>query len=255
MSARVVKVSPMPRRTPTGYILCATPRTGSTLLCSLLTSTNVLGSPESYFRVEDEETWAGQLGVPVVGGRVRDYGAFALAVHAAGSTANGVFAARAMWGSVERIIDGLAPPASQPDVEALEGAFGPLAFIHLTRGDVVAQGVSWARAEQTGYWHHGDTAFAQPKPDLARMAHLVEEIDDHNALWERWFTANHVQPHRLTYEALTRDPAGTIAGIASHLGVVVPEVWRPAPPHRKQADRTSAEWSMLLRASLNRKVE
>lgn len=245
----------MPRRTPTGYMLCATPRTGSTLLCSLLTSTNVLGSPESYFRNQDEEAWAGRLGVPVLGGRVRDYGAFALAARAAGSTANGVFAARVMWGSVERVIEGLAPPASQPDVESLEGAFGPLAFIHLTREDVVAQAVSWVRAEQTGYWHHGDTASPVRKPDLPRMADLVEEIDDHNALWERWFAANHIQPHRLTYEALTRDPAGAIAWIASRLGVAVPEVWRPESPHRKQADQTNAKWSTLLRASLDSMVD
>lgn len=239
---------------PTGYLLCATPRTGSTLLCSLLTSTNVLGSPESYFRVEDEETWAERLGVPVVGGLVRDYGAFATAVRAAGSTANGVFAARVMWGSVERVIEGLAPPASQSDVEALEGAFGPLAVIHLTREDVVAQAVSWARAEQTGFWHHGDMTSARPEPDLGRMADLSKEIDDHNAMWARWFTANHVQPHRLTYEALTGDPAGTIAGLASHLGIVVPKVWRPASPHRKHADQTNAEWSRLLQASLNPKI-
>lgn len=245
----------MPRRTPTGYMLCATPRTGSTLLCSLLTSTNVLGLPGSYFRAQDEVAWADRLRVPVVGGRVRDYGAFALAVRAAGSTANGVFGARVMWGSVERVIEGLAPPASRPDVQALEGAFGPLGFVHLIREDVVAQAVSWVRAEQTGYWHHGDMASAVPKPDLPRMADLVEEIGDHNALWERWFTANHIQPHRLTYEALAGGHAGAIAGIASHLGVAVPEVWRPESPHRKQADQTNAEWSRLLRASLDSKVE
>jgi LPS sulfotransferase NodH len=191
----------------------------------------------------------------MLGGRVRDYGAFALAVRAAGSTANGVFAARVMWGSVERVIEGLAPPVSQPDVESLEEAFGPLAFIHLTRQDVVAQAVSWVRAEQTGYWHHGDTASPVPKPDLPRMADLVEEIYSHNALWKRWFATNHIQPHRLTYEALTRDPAGAIASIASHLGVAVPEVWRPESPHGKQADQTNAEWSTLLRASLDSKVE
>lgn len=245
----------MPPRMPNGYLLCATPRTGSTLLCSLLASTNVLGFPESYFRVQDEESWALRLGVQVVGGRVHDYGAFIKAVRAAGSTANGVFAAKVMWGSVEPVIEGLAPPAGQSDVMSLEGAFGPLAFVHLTREDRVAQAVSWARAEQTGYWHHGDMASAVPEPDLARMTDLVEEIDDHNALWERWFTANHVQPHRLTYEALTIDPAGAIVGIASHLGVVVPEAWRPRSPHRKQADQTNAEWSTLLRASLNRTVD
>ena len=34
-----------------GYLICATPRTGSTLLCGLLASTGVAGNPELYFRV------------------------------------------------------------------------------------------------------------------------------------------------------------------------------------------------------------
>src|SRR5205814_9813031 len=40
------------------YLLCGTPRTGSTLLCGLLRSTDVAGRPESYFRLPDEQAWA-----------------------------------------------------------------------------------------------------------------------------------------------------------------------------------------------------
>src|SRR4051794_11021098 len=32
-----------------GYLVCATPRSGSTLLCELLTSTGVAGRPAEYF--------------------------------------------------------------------------------------------------------------------------------------------------------------------------------------------------------------
>ena len=45
------------------YILCGTPRTGSTFLCALLKSTGVAGIPESYFREPDEPTWATQWGI------------------------------------------------------------------------------------------------------------------------------------------------------------------------------------------------
>lgn len=87
-----------PVTTPAPYLLCGTPRTGSTLLCSLLQSTGVLGRPESYFREPDEVMWAERFGLPTDGRRVRDYFAFAQAARAAGTTANGVFAARIMWG-------------------------------------------------------------------------------------------------------------------------------------------------------------
>ncbi|MEI2809525.1 MAG: Stf0 family sulfotransferase [Nocardioides sp.] len=73
-----------------GYVLCGTPRTGSTLLCGLLSSTGVLGRPESYFREPDERAWAERLGVPVVGERAVSYSRFARAVQAAGSTDNNV---------------------------------------------------------------------------------------------------------------------------------------------------------------------
>ena len=40
------------------YLICTTPRTGSTLLCGLMASTTVAGRPESYFREPDEQLWA-----------------------------------------------------------------------------------------------------------------------------------------------------------------------------------------------------
>lgn len=83
---------------PWSYLLCATPRTGSTLLCSLLSSTGVAGRPESYFREQDEHAWAARLGVPIAGDGSFDYLAFGRAAARAGRTPYGVFGARIMWG-------------------------------------------------------------------------------------------------------------------------------------------------------------
>jgi LPS sulfotransferase NodH len=73
------------------FLICATPRTGSSLLCGLLASTEVAGRPESYFRQPDEPAWASQWGI------ARADGTFAYADYveralAAGRTRNGVFA-------------------------------------------------------------------------------------------------------------------------------------------------------------------
>ena len=35
----------------------------------------------------------------------------------------------------------------------LESVLGDLRFVYLWREDVIAQAVSWARAEQTNLWH------------------------------------------------------------------------------------------------------
>ena len=235
----------------TSYLLCGTPRTGSTLLCSLLSSTGVLGRPESYFRGPDEAAWASRFGLPTEDGRVRDYDAFVRAVRAAATTDNGVFAARIMWGSLDRIALGLRTPTDQPDVSALERAFGPLVFVHLGRRDVIAQAVSWCRAEQTGFWQQGDIASRHPELDLDRLRELVGTIREHDSAWRSWFALNGVEPHTVVYEDLVHERRRTVEGIAARLGVRLPARWRPTSPHRQQADEVNTSWAAALRAALD----
>nr|WP_245766264.1 Stf0 family sulfotransferase [Sulfitobacter brevis] len=45
-------------------MICATPRSGSTLLCTLLRSTGIAGDPNSYFRPNDVAEWALEWGLP-----------------------------------------------------------------------------------------------------------------------------------------------------------------------------------------------
>src|SRR3712207_137616 len=161
---------------PRSYVLCGTPRTGSTLLCSLLYSTGVLGRPESYFRELDEVAWAARFGLATEGGRVRDYRAFVNAAHSAGASDNGVFGVRIMWGSLERVIEGLGGGPGESDLPILEEALGPLTFVHLRREDIAAQTVSWCRAEQTGYWQQGDVITQEPHPDIAQTGVLMRTI-------------------------------------------------------------------------------
>jgi len=46
------------------YLICGTPRTGSTLLSDLLRSTGVAGRPDSYFRLQDQLAWAERWHLP-----------------------------------------------------------------------------------------------------------------------------------------------------------------------------------------------
>jgi trehalose 2-sulfotransferase len=98
------------------------------------------------------------------------------AARSAGTTINGVFGVRIMWGSLERMMEGLGRVPGKPDLPVLEGALGPLTFVHLRREDITAQAVSWCRAEQTGYWQQGDVVAREPHQDIARMRLLMETI-------------------------------------------------------------------------------
>jgi LPS sulfotransferase NodH len=227
---------------PLSYLLCGTPRTGSTLLCGLLASTGVAGRPESYFREPDEHAWARRLGVQVSGDGSFDYGSFVRAVRRAGSTPNGVFAARVMWGTMHRVVGGLDAAPRRRDLDVLVDAFGPLGLVHLRRDDVVGQAVSWVRAEQTGYWQEGDRSSAQPRFDPGHIDDLVWTIRDHNAAWSAWFAQQGVEPHSVTYEDVIGDPRRAARGILDHLGIESPPDWRPVPRQRRQADEVNADW-------------
>ena len=228
--------------TRTSYLLCGTPRTGSTLLCDLLDSTGVAGHPASYFRAPDQEQWAARFGVPVTQGSL-DYGAFVDGAVREGTTANGVFAARVMWGTMGALVGGLdASRSDRRDTVVLTGRFGPLVMVHLRRRDVVAQAVSWARAEQTGHWQQGDEVSGEPRLDLAQVDGLVRTIGEHDAAWSDWFLRHDVRPHVVTYEDLVTDPRRAVQGILDRLEVELPPGWRPVSACARQSDATNEEW-------------
>jgi trehalose 2-sulfotransferase len=134
------------------YLICTTPRTGSTLLCGLLASAGVAGAPESYFRRQGQQDYAVQWGIaPSPGGGFR-YADYLQAALAAGRTDNGVFATRIMWETLEEVAGELRtmnPGLPEGSVSLLERAFGHMRFVYLRRNDIVAQAVSLLRAEQT----------------------------------------------------------------------------------------------------------
>ncbi len=225
------------------YLLCGTPRTGSTLLCSLLTSTGVAGRPESYFRDPDQRAWAARFGVSVADDGSFDYRAFVASAVRAGSTPNGVFGARIMWGTMEVLVGGLRSCTGvERDLDVLIDAFGQLRLVHLQRGDVAGQAVSWARAEQTSYWQDGDVPAARPAFDYEQISELVHTIENHNAAWSAWFAAQGLQPQVVMYEDLVADPRGAVLDILGHLGLELPPGWRPKSIPRQQADEVNADW-------------
>jgi LPS sulfotransferase NodH len=218
------------------YMVCATPRTGSSLLLGLLDSSGVAGHPEAYFRDQDQATWAGEWGL----GDSYEYLDFVRAAQAAGSTPNGLFGAKLMWGTLDEVVAKLGSGGS--DRAVLERAFGRIAFVYLWRDDVVAQAVSRVRAEQTGVWWDGQShaAGAVPSFDAGAITKYTEEISEHNAAWRSWFAHHGVEPRPVRYEDLDADNPGVTARVLDFLGV------RAAGPivarHRRQADDLNRDW-------------
>ena len=238
------------------YLICTTPRTGSTLLCGLMASTKVAGQPESYFREPDEQMWAARWDLVRSSDGVFEYSEFVRAALAAGRTDNGVFAARIMWGTLDYLVDRLRSAYAAPadgDFDLLNRAFGHTGLIFLHRDDVLAQAVSWHRAEQTDVWHQTDQMESkqpdrEPRFDFDQICKLVQAIEEHNSAWRAWFASVGIQPYTVRYEDLDADPVGIAREILDFLGLKLPSGHLIKTRHRRLADELNAQWIDRYRA-------
>lgn len=238
------------------YILCGTPRTGSTFLCALLKSTGVAGIAESYFREPDEPTWAVQWSITRSEDGTFSDADYVRAAFNAGRTENGVFAVRIMWGSMESLIDKLRaiyPHEGSKPLDLLELAFGSTRFVHLRRENVLAQAISWFRAEQTDIWHQSAAAASLPKTPLPRfdydeLRRYSVLIERHNKAWDLWFAKAGIQPYVLKYEDLDSDPVGTTCALLKFLGLQAPTGVAITAPNVRLADEVTIEWMERYRA-------
>ena len=122
-------------------ILCSVPRSGSTLLCDLLTATGVCGTVQSYFRRLSIDNWITRFGLDIARSDPDFASVFYQAALTAGSDSSGSFGLRMMWDNVPELsawLDELFPGLSD-DRARIAAAFGPPDFVFLTRRDKVAQ--------------------------------------------------------------------------------------------------------------------
>lgn len=244
------------------YLICATPRTGSTLLCGLMASTNVAGNPESYFRQPDEQLWAARWHIVQSSDGVFEYSEFVRAALAAGRTENGVFAARMMWGTMDYLVDRLGtvyPAPAGGDLDQLNLAFGHAGFIYLHRDDVLAQAVSWHRAEQTNVWHQTDQEESKqpeqaPSFDFDQICELLQMIEEHNSAWRAWFASVGIEPYMVRYEDLDADPVGVAREILDFLGLKLPPGRLIKTRGRRLADELNAQWIERYQAELTERL-
>ena len=222
-----------------GLIVCATQRSGSTLLCELLKATGVAGIPNEYFQHFKDSGLADQprqylAGVsdpavldllPPLEPGVPEAGFDFDAVRRAGTTPNGVFAAKIMWSHTPDLWVRLAG-------RTLEDVFGPLRYVQVVRRDKVAQAVSLWTAIQTQAWRSGDAAQAEPVYSFAAIRHLVGWLQAGEDGWTSWLRGR--SPDVVVYEDFARDPGPTIEVLTG----------APAPPSPllRQSGTRSSDW-------------
>ncbi len=245
------------------YIICGTPRTGSTLLCDLLESTKVAGCPDSFFMSNVAPVWVKAWGLPTREG-LNEAGysaAYLKAAIRAGRGGTEIFGLRLMRENLDGLLAliGNVYPGMPSDKARLEAAFGTIVYIHLAREDKLAQAVSLIKAEQTGLWHVAPDGteverlapHSEPQYDFARIARMVEELEQFDAAWLTWFDEQGIEPLRITYETISANPVQVLMRVCNALGVAAPAPETMEPGVAKLADAVSVEWMRQYQRDLS----
>ena len=168
------------------YLVCATPRSGSTLVCHALTETGVAGCPEEYFEAlrhsgrprRPEEYFLGvedqsirdHLGERGIGSDPPPrsplwsraaYDRYLDWAFEAGTTGNGIFGAKLMWGyfgDFVSLLRNIPAHRDTPLAELLPEVFPELTFVRVVRANKVRQAVSLWKAVQTATWPGSSSA-------------------------------------------------------------------------------------------------
>jgi trehalose 2-sulfotransferase len=257
---------PRPERS---YLVCATPRSGSTLLCRALAATGLAGQPEEYFEARRrtgvprsprgyfrDYARADELALPEERPpgpdysslrEVGDYREHLAAALANGTGSNGVFGAKLMWMHVKDfvILARTLPELEGADLaEILAALFPNIDYVWVRRRDDVRQAVSLWRAIQTQAWRSDAGSYDRhpPEYDFGAIQHLLSRMRADNEAWGAWFDEQTVAPLELAYEDVDRDLPGAVRTVLDRVGLDSADAQPPRPRMKRQSDELSEEW-------------
>jgi LPS sulfotransferase NodH len=270
------------------YLVCATPRSGSTLVCRALRATRVGGVPEEFFEAlmhsgrprRPEEYFLGvddasildHLGRRGVGEEQQPvsplwsrtaYDRYLDWALEAGTTANGVFGAKLMWGYFGDFISLLrGVPAYQdvPLTDLLPTVFPRLTFVRVLRANKLRQAVSLWKAVQTATWREDSSRDGAPsvedmppyqtflqehRPQLrfhyGAISHLLGQILRDEAAWDAFFEHLQVRAVLVLYENFAADYETSTRNLLERLELPRPLDLDPAPM-RPQSNGINDDW-------------
>ncbi len=186
------------------YIICFTERSGSTMLCSLLKETGVLGMPEEYINPRDVmQSYLEKY-------RVSDISQYINILRHCQVCENGIFGMKTCFMDFEPLIN----------QQIIGRSINPVKFIYLTRQDIILQAISAHVARSSGVWHVAESGIAEPECEYDETAILnhVDRLLYERSQWERFFSFYSVEPLRITYEEVLENVEGVIKKILSFLG-------------------------------------
>jgi LPS sulfotransferase NodH len=237
---------------PLAYVICTSPRTGSTLLCRGLANTGRAGAPDEFFDrpAENLAYWMRRFAIS-------NQSEFASKIIDATSTPNGVFGVKLHWTAYpdmhQAFADSLTPrlvdARNRSLNELLHERFSMVRYIWLRRLDKVAQGISHFRAVRSGLWeiprgqHAAKSGVGESLEfDFQAIDHCVAWAAEYDRQWRHHFRRQALTPLEIVYEAFVDSYDPTLRKILDYLGVSHADLPTAEPQLERMADRQSLEW-------------
>jgi len=190
------------------YLVFFTPRSGSSLLTDLMSSTGVLGKPGEWFNHDlvsrARNTLPGGASTPEE---------FVQKIQRYRVSDNGVFGAQLVWPHLENIIEAGCESSLVDRDEAI--------IVHL-RQNIVAQAISLYLASESGYFHSSQANNARYLPSYSAEG-IRSQLG--NLLEQECNLSAYLQKHRSDrlrfsfYEELAENPQQTVNALGKFVGV------------------------------------
>ncbi|MCP4330693.1 MAG: hypothetical protein GY791_20050 [Alphaproteobacteria bacterium] len=181
------------------YIVCASPRSGSGVLCEALWTTGRAGQPDEYFGRETMPIYWQKWGV-------RDYPDYVRRMISMTTTANGIFGVKihALHRLlIDEVFRGQSDGSPTTGLDRLVDHLPNVEFVWLRRRDRVRQAISWSRASlnQQFYRRRGDPVSAMGFPfDFDDILERCQELKNFDRFWDGFLRHRGIDPLRLFYE-------------------------------------------------------
>lgn len=236
------------------YVICTSPRSGSTMLCKMLEATNVAGNPGSHFHVPSFDHWLNKYDLKSDDfcSRKEALEAVLTAAISHGTGNTDVFGLRLQRGSFAFFIEQLRflYPQGQTDVDRIKFAFGTTHFIYLTRQDKLDQAISYIRAQQSGLWHRRADGSELERLEASRnqgfdrvaIKEQMEEFAVYDREWRAWFHEQSIDPIEITYETFANNPQKALREILKALGKDAGIADQVQTQTAKLADNINKHW-------------
>lgn len=274
------------------FLVCATPRSGSTLVCQTLIRTGVAGRPEEYFEAlrssgiprRPEEYFHGVGDRTIfdhLAERSQDfnpsprsplwsrtaYDRYLEWVFESGTTPNGIFGAKLMWGYIEDFVSllrGIPDYREVPMATILTEVFPDLTFVRVVRANKIRQAVSLWKAVQTASWRDESPAGGGESPEnvdspsyqgftnghrpqlrfhYGAIKHLLNQLIQQEAAWDAFFEHARIKPVFILYENFAADVEVSTRNVLTKLGIDPPEDLHLETKMKRQSDGINDDWA------------